>query len=220
MIWIILSIVIVMVIIFLAGRMGQEDTSPSKNITEYSKAVKSPKEIVSDIVTIAQFRSLERKLEKADEKRQESQAYDSRSLKSEQKAEDKYQTLQEAFDLASNKILRWQFIPNLDLNTTLIAAQSSHKTFSLLDYKEKLDVLSGNPEEWLPLRGDEEPDEKVDDVKFIIKFRKIIENLESSNEEKDKKVNSLVSRNHDKASNYFDIDGGKTPAEQWREECA
>ncbi len=135
--WIWAIIIVVVLIVFGAMFSGEEDSSLSKK-SKGSTSNKSAKEIASEITTIAQFRALERKLERSDEKRQVSQAYDSRSLKAEERAEEKYQILQEAFDIASNKVLRWQFIPNMDLETPLAIAKSAYKVFPTAEYEDRV----------------------------------------------------------------------------------
>jgi hypothetical protein len=194
----------------------EENSSPEKK-SKGSPSNKSAKEIANEITTIAQFRALERKLERSDEKRQQSQDYDSRSLKAEERAEEKYQILQEAFDLVSNKVLRWQFIPNVDLETPLAVAKSAYKIFPITEYEDRMLELGNKEDEWFGLRGDEEPDEKDEDIKFIIRFRTIVENPEFADDEVSKKINSLVSRNLECASSFFDIESKTTSAEQWRE---
>jgi|TARA_B110000971_G_C19832370_1_gene418646 hypothetical protein len=73
-----------------------------------------------------------------------------------------------------------------------------------------------NESYWQELGADDEPEEKDDEVKFILKFRTIVENEELSSDEISKKINALVSRNTEQASDYFDIESDVTPAEQWR----
>ncbi len=215
--WMWLIVIIVILIFIFSIFPANEKNTTSKKTGESTSNNKSAKEIASEVTTIIQFRALEKKLEKADEKRQQMQAYDSRSLKAEERAEDKYQLLQEAFDIASNKVFRWQFIPNATLKTPLEITLNAYKTFTLSEYEEKLLELGNNKEEWYGLRGDEEPDEKDEEIKFIIKFRSIIENDQLTDEGIDKKINALVSRNKDQASIFFDIDEKIKPSQQWRE---
>jgi hypothetical protein len=214
--WIWAIIIVVALIVFGAMFSDEENSSPEKK-SKGSPSNKSAKEIANEITTIAQFRALERKLERSDEKRQQSQDYDSRSLKAEERAEEKYQILQEAFDLVSNKVLRWQFIPNVDLETPLAVAKSAYKIFPITEYEDRMLELGNKEDEWFGLRGDEEPDEKDEDIKFIIRFRTIVENPEFADDEVSKKINSLVSRNLECASSFFDIESKTTSAEQWRE---
>lgn len=211
------AIIIVVVLMVLGAMFSGEKDSSSNKKSKGSASNKSAKEIASEITTIAQFRALERKLDRSDEKRQVSQAYDSRSLKAEERAEEKYQILQEAFDIASNKVLRWQFIPNVDLETPLAIAKNAYKVFPASEYEDKVLELGNKKDEWFGLRGDEEPDERDEDIEFIIKFRTIVENCELTDDDISKKINSLVSRNHECASNFFDVEGKTSPAEQWRE---
>lgn len=215
--WWIWVIIIIIVLIFLGSMFSANE----KDASSGQKGKSSPndklaKEIANEISTIAQFRALEKKLAKTDEKRQQMQAYDARSLKAEERAEEKYQVLQEAFDIASNKVLLWQFIPNISLETPLEIAKSAYKTFTSFEYEKKILELGKSKDEWYGLRGDEEPDEKDEEIKFIVKFRTIIENDDLTDDAKDKKINALVSRNKDQASNFFDLDENEKPSEQWR----
>jgi len=218
--WWVWAIIIVVALIILGGIFSGEESVPSNKKAKGQAGNKSAKDIANEVTTIAHFRALERKVERADEKRQQSQAYDARSLKAEERADDKYQTLQDALDIASDKILRWQFIPDADLETPLNIAKSAYKVFPATEYEEKVRELGNDKDKWYGLRGDEEPDEKDEEIKFIIKFRTIVENTELSNDEVSKKINALVSRNADDASNFFDTESNIKPAEQWREICA
>ena len=218
--WWVWAIIIVVGLIILGSIFSGEESVPSNKKTKGQAGNKSAKDIANEVTTIAHFRALERKVERADEKRQQSQAYDARSLKAEERADDKYQTLQDALDIASNKILRWQFIPDADLETPLNIAKSAYKVFPATEHGERVRGLGNDEDKWYGLRGDEEPDEKDEEIKFIIKFRTIVENTELSNDEISKKINALVSRNAEDASNFFDIESDIKPAEQWREICA
>ncbi len=211
--WWIWIIVIVVVLMIIGGMLSGEESIKSNNKSKSTGSNKSSKIIAEEVITIAHLRSLERKLERADEQRQQHQT----SIKAEEKADEKYQTLQDAFDIALNKILRWQFIPNIDLETPLALAKNAYKVFPASEYEHKKREIGGSTDEWYELRGDEDPDEKDEEIKFVIKFRTIIENPELSDEEISKKINSLVSRNKSEASNFFDIDDKIKPAEQWRE---
>jgi hypothetical protein len=215
--WWIWAIIIVIALIILVSLFSGEESSPSNKNAKGSANNKSVKNIADEVTTIAQFRALERKVERADEKRQQSQAYDSRSLKAEERADEKYQVLQDAFDMVSNKVFRWQFIPNADLETPLEIAKNAYKVFPATEYEERILELGNNKDWWYGLRGDEESDEKDEEIKFIIKFRTIVEHPELSDNEISKKINSLVSRNVDSASNFFDTESDLKPAEQWRE---
>lgn len=218
--WWIWAIIIVVGLIAIGSLFSDEDDSQSSKKSKSTAKTKSAKEIADEVTTIAQFRSLEKKVERADEKRQESQAYDARSLKAEERNEEKYYVLQEALDIASNKVLRWQFIPDVDLETPLEIVKNAYKVFPASEYEEKKSALGNNSDYWYGLQGDEEPDEKDEELKFILKFRTIVDNSELSKEEKMKKINSLASRNKDEASDHFDLDSGIKPAEQWFERSA
>lgn len=108
----------------------------------------------------------------------------------------------------------------MDINTPLAAAENAYKVFPLSEYNEKFIELGGKSDEWFEVRGNDEPDEKDEEAAFVLKFRKIVENVDLSEAEKDKKINALVSRNKESASNYFDLDCEKSAADQWRDELA
>ena len=95
-------------------------------------------------------------------------------------------------------------------------AKRAYKVFPIAQYEEKVREFGGNESDWEELKADDDPEEKDEEIKFILKFRTIVENTELSNEEISKKINSLVSRNTEQASDYFDINSDIPPAEQWR----
>ena len=220
--WVWLIIIVVALSFFGKKRKPSKKKSigkkrtPSNNEAQSLAGSKSAKDIASEITTIAHFRALENKIERAEEKIAEGFAYNARGEKASEKADVKVQTLQEAFDIASTKILRWQFIPFVDLETPLDIIKSAYKVFPAAKYKEKLLELGNEKNNWIELRGEDEPEDKDEEIKFILKFRTIVENTELSNEEISKKINSLVSRNTEQASDYFDIDSDISPADQWR----
>ena len=206
--WLVWTIIIIIILVIISSA-GSGKSSASK------KPSKSAKQIANEITTIAQYNALERKVEKADEKRQEFTSYDSRSQKQEEKLDDKYQILQKAFDIASKKTLQWQFIPNLDINTPYSILKNGYKIFKLNEYEEALSKLGNDESEWHALSGDNEPDEKDPEFKFVLKVSEITSNEDLSRKDKIKKINSLASRNTDEASSYFDLDSETTPGEQW-----
>ena len=220
--WVWLIIIVVALSFFGKKRKPSKKKSigkkrtPSNNEAQSLAGSKSAKDIASEITTIAHFRALEKKIERAEEKRTEYYANDARGEKASEKADMTAQTLQDAWDIAEKKTFRCQFLPQMDLETPLDTAKRAYKVFPIAQYEEKVQEFGGNESDWEELRADDHPEEKDDEVKFIIKFRTIVENTELSNEEISKKINSLVSRNTEQASDYFDIDSDISPADQWR----
>ena len=221
--WWVWLIIIVVALIFFGKKLkpskkravGKKRT-PSNNKAESLSGSKSAKDIASEITTIAHFRALEKKIESAEEKRTEYYANDARGEKASERAEVKAQTLQDAWDIAEKKTFRCQFLPEMDLETPLDTAKRAYKVFPIAQYEEKVREFGGNESDWEELKADDDPEEKDEEIKFILKFRTIVENTELSNEEISKKINSLVSRNTEQASDYFDINSDIPPAEQWR----
>jgi len=212
--WVWLIIIIVVLSIIGSFSQGEETNSTSSRKTYKPKKAsnnQSPEEIAATVKTTAQFRALERKLETAESKLTGDSAtsvnYDSLC--------EKYDLLQKAVDIASNRVLAWQFIPGFGINTPLNILNNAYKVFTPEKYEEKLLELGGNKDEWYKLRGYDEPDEKDSELSFSIKFRKIIENEELTIEDKSKKINSLVSRNKEDAEVYFDLRGKEKASEQW-----
>jgi len=201
-------ILIIIVLIFLGGAASGKPGKPTK-------PSKFARQIADEVTTQAQYNALEKKVERADEKRQEYTAYDSRTQRQEDKLDDKYQTLQKAFDIVSNKILRWQFIPNCDIDTDYLILSNAYKIFSIAEFDEALLKFGNNKEEWYGLRGDDEPDEKDSEIKFLLKFSKIINDNSFSKNEKIKKINLLTSRSKEEAESYFDFDSNSKPGDQW-----
>lgn len=208
--WWVWAIIIFFVIGFIGNAMQKDENKARSKKNSSSANEKSAKEIAADITTLARLRALEKKLETAEDKL----SSHSGTEKSYDKLCDKIDVLQDALQIAYNKILRWQFIPNHDIDTPLQTLEKAYKTFSLSEYAEISSTL-GKKEDWYELRGEDEPDEKEPDLPFLIKFRKIVENEELSQEEKAKKINSLANRNKEFAEDYFDLNTSEKPAEQW-----
>lgn len=217
-----------LIIIVLAWGLFQTRRKPSKKKAAGKKLTssndkaedlvssKSAKDIASEITTIAHFRALEKKIERAEEKRTEYFGDNARGEKASERAEIAAQTLQDAWDIANDKTFRCQFLPDLDLETPLDTVKRAYKVFPVAKYEEKVREFGNNDSDWQELGADDEPEDKGDEVKFILKFRTIVENKELSSDEISKKINALVSRNTEQASEYFDIDTDIKPAEQWR----
>lgn len=218
-------IVIVIIVLVVIGAFNQEKdakqpgskrkSSSQKNLhTSNVQLYQSPHSIAAEVTTSAQLRALERKLETAEKKL----SGDSATSNNYDSLCERHNFLQEALDIARNKVFGWQFIPDFDLQTPLNILNNAYKVFTPEEYKLRFPELGGNHNEWYQLRGDYEPDEKDPELPFPIKLRKIVEDAELSIDEKSKKINSLASRNKSDAEAYFELDGKLKPIEQWFEE--
>jgi len=140
-------------ILGLVGSIGSEIEKSSKSHRKHrsSSSNESAQDISDAVTSLSKFRSLERKLDRADEKRQVSSAYDARSLKAEDRIEEKYQTLQNAYDIACQKTLRWQFIPYYNVETKLRILRNAYTIYSLEEYDESFSELGQDRDEWYGL---------------------------------------------------------------------
>ena len=209
-------IIIILAWGFVRGKMSGKKRKPSNKKVENLPVFKSGKDIASEIKTLAHFRALEKKIERAEEKRRADFANNARGEKASEKAELVAHALSDAWDIACDKTFLIQYLPNLDLESPLETVKRAYKVFPVAKYEEKVREFGGNESDWEELRADDEPEDKDAEVKFILKFRTIVENKELSSDEISKKINSLVARNTEQASDYFDIQSEIQPAEQWR----
>lgn len=209
-IWIIIAVIAFLVFSNSISSKGESNRRNSRN-TQPSRSESTVEEIVAQITTISNFRNLEKKLDRADEKRQEAFT----SELAEERAERNYQTLQEAYDIARDEILRWQYIPSFDIDTPLSTLQKAYKVYSLDEYEQAFAESGSNTEEWFGIEADNDPDDKDSELLFLIKFRKIVEDSELAYADKIKKLNSFASRNKEDASLYFDTESPLKVGEQW-----
>jgi len=209
-----------LIIIVVAWGLGKKilggKNEPSNKKVKSLADSTSAKDIADKVTTIAHFRALEKKVDRADEKAREDFTNDARGEKAAERACVTAQTLQDALDIATDKTFRCQFLPDLDLETPLDTVKRAYKIFPVAEYEEKVREFGNNKNDWQELGADDEPEDKDEEVKFILKFRTIVENGELSSDEISKKINALVSRNTEQASEYFDIESDIQPAEQWR----
>jgi Sec-independent protein translocase protein TatA len=219
--WVWLIIIVVVLSFFGKKRKPSKKKAigkkrrPANNKAKSLIGGKSAKDIASEVTTLAHFRALEKKVERGDEKLMEGDFGE----KAYEGAAAKIQILQDALGIAESKTFRCQFIPSFlhqDIETPLYEAKRAYKVFPIAEYEEKVREFGSNKNDWIELSAYDEPEEIDDEIKFIIKFRTIVENTELSEEEISKKINALVSRNAEQAIEFFDIESDIKPAEQWR----
>ncbi len=120
----------------------------------------------------------------------------------------------------AGQLMQWDFeIENLIHNEVKIKRKIWLKKGELFLEKkgERLNVylLGDDQNEWEPLRFGDEPDEKPSEIRFLIKFRKIVENPELTKIEQESKIDSLVTKNREVAKSFFHVTSSLKPSEQW-----
>jgi len=198
-VWVLLAVVAV----WLLGSGDSKKTGSKKKTKKAADRTEADvsseaQEIADKVTTIQQFRALDRRMERAAEN-----------------LSDRYEVLQEAVYIASEKTYQWQFMPSVDLDTPKHILERAYKVFSIEEYKDLSGQLSDKPYDWNEIDGYGEVEDLEPEIKPLIKFRTIVESREFSREEKIKKINQLVSRNEVLADIYFDDDEYLKPGDQW-----
>lgn len=208
--WFILAIIIIFAFLLL-GKLGSSNSKKSNNKgRKKRKGVSTDaKEIAANVTTIQQFRSLERKLEKAEER-----ISNVESERAYETASNKHDVLQEAVILAESKIYQWQFIPSVDLHTPKSTLEHAYKVYSNEEYVKLNNSIGGDERDWYGMDGYGEKEDPEPYIKSLMKFRAIVESNDSQ-EEKTKKINQLVAKNKSFADEFFEIDGVLKPGDQW-----
>ncbi len=203
-------LIVALVGLWLVGKLGSSSTKSSGNKEKLARNVShEAQEIAKNVTTIQQFRSLERKLENAENRMTEvesERAYDN--------ACHKHDVLQAAVDMAQSKIYQWQFIPSVDLDTPKEVLDHAYKVFSNEQYEELKNKLSGDKSDWYGIDDyglNEDPETYI---KSLIKFRSIVESSESE-EEKKTKINQLASKDKSFSEVFFDSESPLKPGNQW-----
>ncbi|PMH10360.1 hypothetical protein [Vibrio splendidus] len=167
------------------------------------------------IKTQKQLDALDEKIMKIEE-----QSANAMSEKRQQSLDKKVETLKLAYSIAHSYLSYWQFIVDLELDTTLDELNLLGKKIS---NEEKLTLTEREAvrsEAWFIVSPDDEfealdHDDK-ESLKFLTKLRKIVES-EGSTTDKDKKINALVDKNKNIAANWFDIEHEIPTSEQlWK----
>jgi len=211
------SILIVIVfILFLVGRAslkGRKKRSSSRSAKSKRKhsntktIQEEAQEIVDKITTLRQAKSLENRILKAQEKTE--------IVESERQYDNvirKLEILSHAETLLDDKVLAYQFVPTLDLDTPANVLKAAYKVFPLDKIDDAKLSLSQNSNDWFGMTHYDEKEEPESHLNALKKFRSIIEG-DDSEDEKAKKVNSLVKRSKLFEEEFF-YDDDFTPWEQ------
>jgi len=177
--------------------------------TGKSSSIGTPQEIADKIQTLQQFRALERRMERAEERY--ANADNNRAI---EEAEKRHEILIEAWDIAREKPFRWQYIPNLSPNTPLRMLKHAYKVFPADKYEEAKREIGGSKNDWYALRGEDEREEKEPCLNGLKRFREIVEG-DLPQDEQVKKINMLCSRSRDFAEEFFYDVGEMKPGDKW-----
>ena len=190
-------------------RVAQENRNTFSETKKVKNVFVEAKEIADKIVTIKQFKSLEKKLETAEDR-----ISNAETERAYENASHKYEVLQEALDIAQSKTFLWQFIPTVDLGTPKEILELSYKTYTKSEYNELKKTIVNSTSDWYEIDGYGEKEEPEPYIKSLIKFREIIDS-NINNEEKSKKINQLVSSNKTLAEEFFDTEDALSAGDQW-----
>ncbi|MCC4815577.1 hypothetical protein BCU85_23220 [Vibrio lentus] len=217
MLWFFLLLAISVVFFLLAKRKFNAQKLAEKDPFDISKF--ESKENFDEANGIALKIKTQKQLAALDEKimKIEEQSANAISEKRQQSLDKKVETLKLAYDLAFSYLSYWQFIVDLELDTTLDELNLLGKKIS---NEEKLTLTERGAvrsEAWFIVSPDDEfealdHDDK-ESLKFLTKLRKIVES-EGSTTDKDKEINALVDKNKIIAANWFDIDHEIPTSEQ------
>lgn len=132
----------------------------------------------------------------------------------------KHELFQDALGFAMNKPLRWQYIPDVDINSPIKVLEKAYKVFNLNDYSEKYIEFGSNRRDWEPLCADDEPEEREPEYTFLLQLSKITTNRKLSQLEKIRKINKLCYQNAEIAEEYLEFDEENEPGDVWFREHA
>lgn len=203
-------LVVAIIALWFVGKLGSGGSKSGSSNKKLERNVShEAHELAEKITTIQQFRSLERKLENAENRMSEVE-----SERAYENACHKHDVLQTAVDIAQSKIYQWQFIPNVDLGTPKQILDHAYKVYSHEEYQDLKGKLSDDNSDWYGIDGYGEKEEPEPYIKSLIKFRSIVESSEPR-EEIIKKINQLASRNKSLSEEFFDSDSSLKPGDQW-----
>ncbi|MDP8160233.1 hypothetical protein QJU74_04035 [Pasteurella atlantica] len=146
------------------------------------------KDILQDINTLEEYEEFERQYYALlSDKNLDIEVYDSGFL----------DILDKVSDKLDDKVLAWQFIPDLSIYTPKKQLENAYKVFSKEEYQEAKKYLSKSKYDWEPITGWESP-EQIDskmqsEIDFSIEFRIIVESDEPM-QSQIIKINSLVAK--------------------------
>ena len=174
-------------------------------------------EIASEVKTYAQFKNLEKRYDRAEEK---SRNYHFKTESGEDNHEIKCTILGDAWEIARNKELRFQYVPNgYDEETPLKVLKEMFKVIPIEKYNIIKDSQDFKEIDWVGLDSICDPEEPFDKERFSFykKFRKIVEDDKLNKEMKVRKINNLVKRNKEFTDEIFDLDSDMSAGDQWFE---
>lgn len=216
MIWaaVVLLILAVLLIFYRMKFSGGRKTESSDSLNRddrFETSIDQEAQIIADqITTEKQLEKLEEQRDKAQEK-----AFKARTDRAQASAERKGEVLDRAIDLAYNKTLAYQFMPDIGLSTPLNKLESAFEVFSTKDIKEAKNTLGNAQSEWIELTYGEEPEESEPGLDELKKLRTIIES-DLPDEKKSAKVNRLVKKSKYLSEDYFYEDDEFSPWDQWK----
>lgn len=154
-------------------------------------------EIADKVDSLAKFKVLEKRLDRA----MDSDGVSRRS-----------DILELAYSIAEKKPFRWQYVPDITPDTPLRQLKLAYKVYTPARYEEAKAKLGADG--WDPICGEDEPDEPEENLALLLAFRKIVESkLKQTTQVK--KINDLFAKYPEEASCHFDLDGDLTPGDRW-----
>lgn len=217
---------IVIFILFVCGRQEDSATLKHKSRPEISKPTlpkrktvkQEARELASEIKTYQGYKNLEKEFEAKEKLFDDYMAgrnYD------EYLDSDEFErvraVLSEAVDMLGNKKFRYCCVIDTDegLEITLDRLNMDGMKFPKEDFDSVKKLSHFNKKDWQALENGSEPEETSDEVLFLKKFRKIVENNSFSDEDIKTKIDDLVDNNRDVADSFFDLEKGEKPGEFW-----
>jgi hypothetical protein len=191
----------------ITKRKSHDESFPKKlSAAEFRRKIK---EIAGSISTIEDYKQCEAKLKQIEKVRMKSY-----SDELEEVIEQQYELYSEVLELADEKVILYQFEPDLDLSTPLSVLQYGYKCFSPGDYKSKKTALSKYGC-WIEITfGGDEKESPSSNFKRLLKFREIVESSISP-EEKILEIDALVTKSREFLDEFFDSNNELNPGEQW-----
>ncbi len=193
------------------GSKKSDSSSPADRDVQAGNSIdKEAQLIVEKIINEKQIDKLEEQRDKAQEK-----IFRAKTDRAEASAERKCEILDRAIDIAYNKTLFYQFLPDIGLNIPSHKLEAAFKVFSINDIEEAKSHLGNSESEWVELTYGDEPEEKQPEVVELKKFREIVES-DLPNSKKSVKINRLVKKSKYLIENYFDDDDEFSAWDQWK----